>query len=146
MMKKLFPILIAVFVTVCVCVLLAGGALFYPSIRSELELRPVYQVSDTFMINLKLGRYEDTRIFLSDELAAQVQQPEDVLSLLGVEKDIRDFSRGTTWRNTMYNFSRVEVAYAITYVDGSRDLLIVALEQPGQYWQVVDGYIQEVQE
>jgi hypothetical protein len=70
MTKKLFPILIAVFVTACICVLLAGGALLFPNIRSELELHPVYQVSDTFMLNLKLGRYEDAKIFLDDELAA----------------------------------------------------------------------------
>jgi hypothetical protein len=143
MTKKLFPILIAVFVTACICVLLAGGALLFPNIRSELELHPVYQVSDTFMLNLKLGRYEDAKIFLDDELAAQLRQPDDVLGLLGAGQDILDYERGATWRNTAYGFSHVEIAYAVTFTDGSQKLLFLSLEKPAEYWKVVDGVVKE---
>lgn len=143
MLKKLLPILIAALVTACICVLLAGGALMFPSVRSNLELRPVFQVSDTFMTNLKLGRYEDARIFLSDDLSAQVSKPEDILPVVGANQAIVEFQRGMTWRNTMYNFSQVEITYAVTFADGSQKLLILSLEKPGKYWKVMDGVVKE---
>jgi len=142
-MKKILPILIAVIVTACICIFLAGGALFYPDVRSGVELRPVYQVSDTFMTNLKLGRYEDARIFLSDDLSAQVNKPEDILPVVGADQAIVEFQRGMTWRNTMYNFSRVEITYAVTFADGSQKLLFLVLEKPGDYWKIVDGVVKE---
>jgi hypothetical protein len=134
MNKTLKTVLISVFATLSVCCVIVAGIILVPGILSTIQMQPVYEITDTFMTDLKAGNYESAITYLSQDTLQKVGNPDNLPSYFGIQKTINTFKRGISIEST--NGERVEVSYGVIYADNTEGAIWLVMVKNSDTWKI----------
>ena len=141
MNKTLKTVLVSVFGTLTICLIAVVAIIFVPSILSSIRMKPIHEISDAFMTDIKTGDYEGASTFLSQETLKKIGDPNNLSSHFKIRQTIESFERGISM--TASGGMKIEVAYGVVYTNKTEGTIWLVMVKNGDTWKITSLSVED---